>query len=153
MAAGLTGGSYIGGMIQPTALPADVERRLATLGPALARCPGVVFAYLFGSAATGRLTPLSDVEVAIYVAERADLAETRLAVVGVATAHLASDAVDVVVLNTAPAALTSRILASRRVVLDQDPLRRHRYESQALREGFDFRLMERRLLARRYGDG
>ena len=39
-----------------------------------------------------------------------------------------------VVLNTAPTALVGRILGSRRVILDREPFRRHRFESQALRE-------------------
>lgn len=65
----------------------------------------VQFAYLFGSAATGRLSPESDVGVAIYVSERADAHAVRLDVARAAAKHLGSDAVDVVVLNAAPIAL------------------------------------------------
>jgi predicted nucleotidyltransferase len=46
-------------MIREPTLPPDTAARLSTLGQALERCPAVVFAYLFGSAATGRLTPLA----------------------------------------------------------------------------------------------
>jgi hypothetical protein len=59
--------------------------------------------------------------------------------------------VDLVMLNTAPTALAGRVLAGRRVILDRDPFRRHRFESLALRRFFDFRLFEHRLLARRFG--
>ncbi|WP_133174608.1 hypothetical protein [Candidatus Methylomirabilis limnetica] len=58
-----------------------------------------------------------------------------------------------VVLNTAPTALTGRILQTRRVIFDRDPFRRHLFESLALREFFDFRIFEHRLLARRHGNG
>ena len=138
-------------MIHKSPLPADVEERLKTLGQALEGCSGVVFAYLFGGAAAGRIGPLSDVDVAVYLDESVPPIEGRLEAVGVATRHLGTDEVDLVVLNAAPTALAGRILQTRRVICDRDPFRRHRYESLALREFFDFRVFEHRLLARRYG--
>lgn len=140
-------------MIHKTRLPEDIEERLRSLGRAMERCPSVVFAYLFGGAAASHLRPLSDVDVAVYLDESVDPVEGRLEAIGVVTRHLRTDEVDLVVLNTAPTALTGRILQTRRVICDRDPLRRHRFESLALREFFDFRLYERRLLARRYGGG
>ena len=134
-------------------MPADIKERLATLGPALARCPGVVFAYLFGSAGAGRIRPLSDVDVAVYLDEAVDPLEARLAAVRAVTAHLGTDEVDLVVLNRAPTALSGRILATRRILLDRDPFRRHRFESVALRTFLDFRILEHRLLARRAAGG
>jgi predicted nucleotidyltransferase len=140
-------------MIHRARLPADVGEKIATLGRALESCPEVVFAYLFGGMGAGRPTPLSDVDVAVYLTERADPLEMRLEVVAKVTTHLATDEVDVVVLNNAPTALVGRILATRRVLVDRDPFRRHRFESRALREFFDFRVFERRHLAQRFGRG
>jgi predicted nucleotidyltransferase len=140
-------------MIRATPLPPDIEQRLPTLAQAFERCPAVVFAYVFGGAAGGRITPLSDVDVAIYLEEAADPIEGRLQAIEAVTAHLGTDEVDLVVLNTAPTALTGRILGTRRVVHDRDPLRRHRFESLALRRFFDFRIFEHRLLARRESRG
>lgn len=134
-------------------MPEGIQVRLATLGQALARYPGVVFAYLYGGAATGDLKPLSDVDVAVYLDGGVDPLEGKLEALGVTTAHLGSDEVDLVVLNTAPTALTGRILQTRRIILDREPFRRHRFESLALREFFDFRILEHRLLSRRYGGG
>jgi len=140
-------------MIRKTPLPADVEVRLRTLGQALESCPVVVFAYLFGGAGTGRLGPLSDVDVAVFLEDAADPIEGRLEAIGAVTAHLGTDEVDLVVLNTAPTSLVGRILQSRRVICDRDPFRRHRFESLALREFLDFRIFEHRLLARRFARG
>jgi predicted nucleotidyltransferase len=140
-------------MIHKPRLPEEIEERLGSLVQALERCPSLVFAYLFGGAALSPLKPLSDVDVAVYLDESVDPVEGRLEAIGVVTAHLRTDEVDVVVLNTAPTALTGRILQTRRILCDRDPLRRHRFESLALREFFDFRLFEHRLLARRYGNG
>lgn len=144
---------YNAAMIRRAPLPAGVEERLATLGPALARCPGIVFAYLFGGAARGALRPLSDVDVAVYLDEATDLVEGRLEAIGIVTKHLGTDEVDLVVLNTAPTALVGRILQTRRVVCDRDPFLRHRFESLALRKFLDFRILEHRLLAQRSARG
>jgi Polymerase beta, Nucleotidyltransferase len=45
-------------------LPADIENRLARLGPVLAGQPGIRFAYVFGGAARQELRPLSDIDLA-----------------------------------------------------------------------------------------
>jgi predicted nucleotidyltransferase len=135
-------------------LPSDLDARLAGLGEAIrSAAPDVQFAYLFGSAATGGLTPRSDIDVAIYVAPGADSHAVRLAATRAATRQLATDAVDVVLLNTAPLSVSGRVLASRRVVLDCDPHVRHAYESLTLRKFHDFRVRERRILAARGAHG
>jgi predicted nucleotidyltransferase len=140
-------------MIRSCSLPADIDGRLETLGHALESAPYIVFAYLFGSAVAGRQGPLSDVDIAVFLDPIVAPADARLETVGLASRHLATDAIDVVVLNTAPTALTGRILEQRRVILDRDPFQRHRFESRALREHLDFRPFEHRLLARRYRRG
>lgn len=133
---------------------ARIQPRLETLGAALsAACPGIRFAYLFGSAATGNLAPRSDVDVAIYVDPREDAVRSRLEAARVASSHLGVDDVDLVVLNTAPLAVAGRILGTRRVIVELDPFLRHRYESLTARMYQDFRLRERRLLAARFGRG
>lgn len=139
-------------MIRKTPLPRGIEERIRALGEALARCPGVVFAYVFGGVAKGEIKPLSDVDLAVFLDESVDPIEARLEVLGVATAHLGTDEVDLVILNTASTALVGRI-QTRRVICDREPFRRHRFESLALRQFSDFRVVEHRLLARRYAGG
>jgi hypothetical protein len=77
----------------------------------------------------------------------------RLEVARAVAKHLGTDAVDVVLLNTAPVSLAGRVLTSRRVVLDRVPFARHRFESLTARLFQDFRIREHRLLARRYTRG
>src|SRR5262245_50408816 len=133
-------------------LPPDIERRLAGLGDAIgASSDDVLFAYVFGSAARGSLTPASDVDVAIYVAPGADAHRVRLVVARVCAKHLGTDAVDVVLLNVAPVSLAGRVLTSRLVLFERDPFARHRYESRHARMFQDFRIREHRLLAEREG--
>lgn len=134
-------------------LPEDVEHRLATLGAVLDGQVVVRFAYVFGGAARGKLRPLSDVDVAVYLDETADPVQARLDLIGVVTKHLGTDEVDLVVLNQAPTALLGRIVQSRRVIVDKDPFLRHRFESLALRTFLDFRIFEQRLLDARFARG
>jgi predicted nucleotidyltransferase len=140
-------------MIPNKTLPVDIEQRVDTLGKVLSDCSAVRFAYVFGGGGVGRLTPLSDVDVAVYLDASRDSIEETASLLRVVTAHLSTDEVDLVVLNTAPTALLGRILQTRRVIVDRAPLLRHQFESRALREFFDFRVFERRLLDRRYGHG
>ena len=137
-----------------TGVPIDIESRLRTLGAALAAAsPDIEFAYLFGSASTGDMTPRSDIDVAIYVSESADAHQTRLETSRIAAGHLGTDAIDIVLLNAAPIALAGRVLTSRRVLLDRRPFLRHRFESLTARMFQDFRIREHRLLAERFGRG
>ncbi len=113
----------------------------------------VVFAYLFGSAASGKLKPMGDIDLAVFVADGADGFETRLVVADLVSRRLGGIRVDVVVLNDAPPALAGRVLATGRLILDRNPRGRHLYESLAMREYADFRVLEQRHLTERFGHG
>jgi predicted nucleotidyltransferase len=134
-------------------LPVEIRQRLATLGCTLGACPEVLFAYAFGGAVGGELRPLSDVDVAVYLDEATDAFECKWELLMRITAHLGTDEVDLVVLNHAPTAFAGRILQRRQVLYERDPFRRQRFESLVLREYFDFRVFEHRLLTRRYAGG
>lgn len=123
---------------------ADVVGALRGAAPDAFRGEGVVFAFLFGSQATGRMRPDSDVDVAVlldddvapadYLAASLRLARRleRTAAVGPVEA--------VVVLNVAPLRLAGRVLRDRIVVFSADEPARVRYESETLRRFIDFEL-------------
>jgi hypothetical protein len=134
-------------------LPADILSRLPRASEVLLEDRNVVFAYLFGGLASGSVKPLSDVDLAVFVRETANLAEYKLDLFDRLAGALGTDELDLVVLNAAPTSLAGRILGNRRVLVDKEPFRRHAYESLTLRKFFDFRLKEEALLARRYGIG
>lgn len=139
-------------MIKETPLPPDIEDRLTTLEAALARDSRIRFAYLCGSAGRREMTPLSDIDVAVYLDPSAGL-EAGPDVREAVARHLTTEEVDVIVLNTAPTALAGRLLADATIVLDRDPFLRHRFESQARRAFHDFRFLEHRTLAERFNRG
>jgi hypothetical protein len=79
--------------------------------------PPVVAAYLFGSAARGETTPLSDVDIAVYLDE--PRREARVAAYLGLRRRLAqalgNGPVDLVLLNDAPPALAGRIITGDRL--------------------------------------
>lgn len=131
-------------------LPEDAIDRLDLLKQALAGDQRIVFAYVFGGLARGRVSPLSDVDVACYLDADADRPEALLYLVGVVSDVFESDAVDVVILNNAPLSLAGRIQESAAILVDRDPHRRHVYESLIRRMFWDFQIKERQILEARY---
>lgn len=104
-------------------LPIDVEALRATL-----RAHGVSFALVFGSHAAGRATASSDVDVAVWPSRPLD--EWRL------RGELA-DVVDLLDLRTAPEGLAGRVALDGRVVLDDDPVARVRWQADTRKRYLD----------------
>ncbi|MEK6814921.1 MAG: nucleotidyltransferase domain-containing protein [Nitrospirota bacterium] len=140
-------------MIKFERLPHDILSRLPGAQDLLMQDENVIFAYLFGSLAGGAPKPLSDVDIAVYLLGTKNFAEYKLQLFDRLSAVLGTSELDLVILNTAPVSLSGRILQHRRVLVDKEPFRRHAYESNTLREFFDFRTKEGALLTRRYGIG
>ncbi len=114
----------------------------------------VIFAYLFGSQASKTARPSSDIDVAVFLKkEGTDFVEEKLRIIGRLTEQLQTDAIDVVILNTAPTSLLGRILAKREVLIDREPFRRHAFESLALRQYMDFSIKETAILEGRFDLG
>ncbi|MDQ3588125.1 MAG: nucleotidyltransferase domain-containing protein [Actinomycetota bacterium] len=100
----------------------------------------VVAGMLFGSQAAGHAGPLSDVDVAVWL-DPALPREKRAALRGelslAAREALATDEVDVVVLNEAPPLLRHRALSGGRRLFERDPRARVRLETKAMLDYFD----------------
>ena len=79
--------------------------------------PNIIFAYLFGGFAKGRVTRLSDVDLALYLKKAKGL--DYLALFRDISKTLGTDEMDLIILNTAPLSLTGRILQNRKVLLDK----------------------------------
>lgn len=107
-------------LFSTSAADADLEARLVR---ALELRPEVLEGYLFGSQATGRAQPHSDIDVAVYV-EPSNGASTAYGYAAELTAHLMaalhSNEIDVVVLNRAPPVLYHRVLRDGRRILARD---------------------------------
>lgn len=113
----------------------------------------VKFAYLFGSVARKENNVLSDIDIAVYLCDNCEPASVKLDIIGKMMEYLGDDCFDLVILNTAPLPLAARVVSCREVLVDREPFLRHRYESQILREYFDFSRLENAILNRRYALG
>ena len=88
-------------MIRFKPLPEDIEQRLPLAAEYLRSHPKVVFAYLFGGLARGERRPLSDVDIAVCLADTVGAADAKLDILGKMIDILGTDEIDLVILNTA----------------------------------------------------
>lgn len=140
-------------MIKFERVPNGMQQRLPRVVEALEQDPRVLFAYLFGGAASGKLKPLSDIDLAVYLVGAERFAEVKLDLFEKLSDLFGTSEIDLVILNTAPVSLAGRIVQGRQVLVDKEPHQRHRFESLTLREFFDFRKKEEALFELRYGVG
>lgn len=140
-------------MIKYEMLPPDILSKIPDAEKTLCLDDNVIFAYLFGGLAEEKLKPLSDIDIAVYVRDRATLAEYKFRLFESLADALGTSEIDLVILNTAPISICGRILQHKRLLVDKEPFRRHSYESVTLREFFDFKVKEDALFSRRYGLG
>lgn len=140
-------------MIKYSKLPENIESLIPGAVAYLSSMDEVRFAYLFGGLAGGKPTPLSDVDIAVYLLEDTNLLEKKMEILGKMIELLETDVIDLILLNKAPLSLRKKILESRRVIVDNDPFLRHKYESLTLREYFDFSVKEMAILERRFLHG
>lgn len=99
---------------------AQLERRLLQ---ALMPREEILESYLFGSRATGRAQPHSDIDIAVYVDERRSAGPAYGYAAELAAylmSALRTNQVDVVVLNRAPPVLYHRVLRDGRRILARD---------------------------------
>jgi len=134
-------------MIRFKPLPSDIEKRLPLAAEYLRSHLQVVFAYLFGGLARGERGPLSDVDIAVFLADARNAGKIKPELLENLTELLGTDEVDLVVLNAVEnVPLVGGILKSSKVIVDKVPFERHNFESVALRKYFDFEPRELRIL-------
>ncbi len=138
-------------MIKFKPIPENIQSKIEDLHKFFQEEQNIVFAYLFGGLAKGRQTPLSDVDIAVYLRSLENF--DYLEILSKVTDVLGTEEVDLIILNTAPISLVGRILKTRKLLVDKDPPVRHSFESLKLREFFDFQYREKEILDRRYKIG
>jgi len=140
-------------MIKFDRLPENIHKLLPKAKDYLNTHPKVIFAYLFGSFAKGKPSPISDVDIAVYLSEETDATQKKMEILGKLIELLETDEIDLVILNTASLPLAARIIENKVMLVDKKPFLRHSFESITLREYFDFSRKEMEILQRRYSVG
>ncbi|MCK4509625.1 MAG: nucleotidyltransferase domain-containing protein, partial [Desulfuromonadales bacterium] len=111
----------------------DIKRHLIDF---FAEQPGVKFAYLFGSEASGATGPLSDLDLAVCLDGRLNLFKEHLRLSEALAKALKSEQFDLVVLNSATLVLKHEVIKNG-IVLKEDRSRRILFETQVLQEYLD----------------
>ena len=140
-------------MIRNSPLPKNITALLPEAFEYIRSEKDILFAYLFGSLVVGRIGPLSDVDIAVYLSEKLPYAEKKLEILGNLVNILKTDEIDLVVLNKAPLTLRMKILENKKIIADKTPFLRHRYESLTMRKYFDFSFKESFILRKRFLHG
>jgi predicted nucleotidyltransferase len=118
--------------------PVDAAAR-ERLARALDR-EGVVAAMLIGSQARGEVTPLSDVDIAVWHEPGLDSTQRwrlQFDLIGAAEEALHTSEIDLVMLNHAPPLLRQRAIRDAVRLVERDPKARVRFEAKALLEFLD----------------
>lgn len=117
---------------------ADATHIKQALFPIFDREP-VLVAYLFGSQATGRAGPLSDIDIAVLLSmERESYTGYRIELFGPISDALRTDDIDIVVLNEAPPFLRNQVFRYGQVIYCRDESARIAFQVRASREYLDF---------------
>ncbi|MGC9153784.1 MAG: type VII toxin-antitoxin system MntA family adenylyltransferase antitoxin [Vulcanisaeta sp.] len=115
----------------------NTSKLMSRIKSELERYDFVVFAYLFGSRATGNASTSSDVDVAIFTSR--DINWKELVGMAMALEDSLNLSVDLVHLNKAPLLLAYEVVSKGIVVLDSDVEERVRFEVRVLKEFLDFK--------------
>jgi len=102
----------------------------------------VLFAYIFGSQASGNIGKLSDIDIAVYFNEnmsKSAMFNRKLRIMAEFSLLLKRDDIDVVILNDAYPLLEHRIIKQGEVIFSSDEKKRIDYEVKAVMRYLDFK--------------
>lgn len=102
----------------------------------------VLFAYLFGSAAQGNMSPLSDVDLAVFLSRQNEKSyfDIKCSLYADFCRVLKRNDIDVVVLNTTTnIVLLDEIIRGGIVLVDRDVDLREEFEQKILHQAIDFK--------------
>ncbi|MEQ9715827.1 MAG: nucleotidyltransferase domain-containing protein [Candidatus Asgardarchaeum sp.] len=113
---------------------------LKTVKELFERLDYIIFAYLFGSYATGKVWAMSDIDIAVYVDPRKvnDLFKLKLRLLGMLNDAFKTDKIDLVILNEAPPVLKYEILVKGILIFTKDKEIHTEFYLRATKEFFDF---------------
>ncbi len=102
----------------------------------------IIFAYLFGSYAKDGLTPLSDIDIAVFLEKgtKQSYFDLKLSIHADFCRMLKRDDVDVVILNTVNnIVLLDAIVREGKILFERDRVLREEFEIRTLHQAIDFK--------------
>lgn len=108
----------------------------------------VLLAYFYGSAATGRATPLSDIDIALVVHPNTPLREHLQLMLGISTELEEQSGlfnIDVRIINNAPLIFQGRVITDGILLYKRDDSARIHFETSTRAEYFDYLPVHKKL--------
>ncbi len=128
-------------MIKRKKISNSIEPLIPILKKRLWEQQAVLFVYLFGSYGKGKPTPLSDVDIALFLEESLgeieNYTDKKIDLLGIANDVLHTDEVDLVILNEAPLSFRYQVLKTGRLLFSKDERKRIDFETSTLDEYWD----------------
>jgi len=116
----------------------DIHPLLTKIGQYLAQDSRVWLAYLFGSQVSGRIGPMSDIDLGILFAEEVEFQLASAELAHEVSKVIPGEPVDIVVLNTAPVELAYAVIAQGTCLFRKNEVIRIEYEADVLSRHGDF---------------
>jgi uncharacterized protein len=129
-------------MIKEEKLPSDILEKLKSLPGKLNNDKDIIAFIAFGSAATGKLKPLSDIDLAVLLDDKMNkiqLFEKELDLRSAISQMLGTEEFDLVNLNLAPARFVHNILSEGKLVFCKHNLVLADFIEKNTREYLDFK--------------
>jgi len=124
------------------------ERQQRALNSFFSEHREVLFAYLFGSYASGKLNKLSDIDIALYIDEAAVAGKEyrygyKAQILSELMLVLHKNEVDLVILNEAPPLLAHRAIYRGELLFSRDDKTRNEFAVRAFNKYMDYKLIMR----------
>ncbi|MGI6587236.1 MAG: type VII toxin-antitoxin system MntA family adenylyltransferase antitoxin [Peptococcia bacterium] len=117
----------------------NFEEKLKKLGQTLEKyAPDLVSAYLFGSSHEGKITPLSDIDLALLLEDDLQEAQIETKILLDAIKILGTEEIDLLNLNQAPLRFQYSVIKSKRVIFCSNQERRINFETRVIMNYLDF---------------
>lgn len=98
----------------------------------------LIAVYLFGSSARGEIKPLSDIDLAILLADNVINYQIETKILIDAMHILGTEEIDLITLNAAPLHIQFGVLRNKKVVYNSDTEKRIDFENRVIMEYLDF---------------
>ena len=122
------------------------EQTLRRATEVFADRPEVILAYLFGSHARGRPTPISDIDFAVLLSDTVSgekYLDYQIALMQSLAPIFRSDEVDVLILNQAPPLLAYKVIVEGKILVCRDEVARIRFRVRATQRYLDTKPMRK----------
>ncbi len=122
-------------MIKKIPITHDLKKLFPALTERLAQEEDILFAYLGGSYARGKESPLSDIDIAVFLSDsKKDYFTRKIELNNLITELLGTDEVDIIILNEVTQEFAFNLIKDGSLLFSQDEAKRIAFEVKVMKE-------------------